>query len=216
MPVTRLRIRLDAGAVDRTFILAYLRDFGTGPLDYLQVVRGPNFVPQGGENSATAEEYWMTLPTNIRDLVTLLTQHLGINDDPHAGPAAILRAPSGRNLICPFFGGVKRRFQNAINLSRQITKGNVNSGGQGVAFNDVLNGIQLGNLPVPHLPDALSIVVVDDLFNSGKTIAAIMERLDPHVPADSSYILACPLRVPIAAVDLAGLGIEHHTLPLAE
>ena len=57
MPITRLRIRLNAGAGDHTFVLAYLSDFGAGTVNYLQVVRGQNFLPQGSENSPAAETY---------------------------------------------------------------------------------------------------------------------------------------------------------------
>jgi hypothetical protein len=39
MPITRLRIRLNAGAVDHIFVLAYLADFGAGTVDYLLAVR---------------------------------------------------------------------------------------------------------------------------------------------------------------------------------
>ena len=135
-------------------------------------------------------------------------KHFGADaDHPDAGPDAILRVPSGRNLNCPFFGAVKRNFDTAINISRTLTKGNVSSGGQGVTFQAVANDFNVAG-PMPALPASPLVLVVDDVFSSGKSIAAVMRTLDPHVPEDTSYVLACPLRVPAGPAALAALGIQ--------
>jgi hypothetical protein len=203
MPVQRLRMRFNGVAVDRTFDLAYLVNVGHGSASYIQYARTGTL--PNGENSPVAETYWAELPSLRTQLANLVRNHLGIDADP----AAILRAPSGRTLHCPFFGGIHALYGGAENISNHITKGNVNSGGQDVIFNAVLAAYHVANLPLPHLPATPTIIVVDDVFNCGKTIAAIMERLAPYVPEDTSYVLACPLKVPIAANVLVGLGIEH-------
>jgi hypothetical protein len=206
MPVQRLRIRLNGGAVDRTFDLAYLALFGHGSPSYIQYARTGNL--PNGENSAIAESYWAELPHLRRELVNIVRGHLGVDIDP----SAILRAPSGQTLHCPFFGGIQAQYGGVENLSRYISKGGVNSGAPGVNFNAVLAAYQIVNQPLPQLSDPATIIVVDDVFNTGKTITVIMELLAPHVPEDTSYILACPLKVPIAANVLHVLGIEHEEL----
>jgi hypothetical protein len=216
MHVKQIRFQVAAQKIDCSFRLVYLTQLGQGGAvcDYLQLVGSVNYEGQGGENSNAAESYWMSLPNTVRELVNALKSHLDFDDDhPNNEPAAILRMPSGSNLNCPFFGGVKRACQNSINLSQHICKGPGKSSGQGVQFGELLAAFWTANPPIPHLPDHPVIVVVDDVFSTGKSMAAVMRMFAPHVPENAVYVLACPLHVNAPGAALAALGIQLDIIP---
>jgi hypothetical protein len=211
----RLRVRFNGGAIDRTFVLITLGNYDAGnTLDYLQFVRGQHYAAQGGENSGTAYLYWRHLCARVRDLVDDVRLHYGLAANPDAGPCAILRGPSGRNLNCPYYASIKPIFANTNDISANITKGNVSSGDPNSTFNDVFHDIDIvdqGDLP--DLTGNPSVLIVDDVFSTGKTGVAIIEKLQQHFPAETAYVVACPLRIAFTTAQLAAIATQHHTLP---
>ena len=164
MPRIRVRCRFNAGAVDHTFVLTKLEDFGVGggnTMNYLQVVRGPQYAAQGGENSGIAHLYWGNLSMCIRNLTMEINQHFDENvETQDAGPDAVVRAPSSCNLNCPYYGHIKRTFSNAVDLSSHISKGAVSSGAPGSSFNDVLNDYHFADAGgFPQLGEAVTNIV---------------------------------------------------------
>jgi hypothetical protein len=212
----RLRVRFNGGVIDRTFVFITLANYAAGStLDYLQFVRGQHYAAQGGENSGTAYLYWRNLCARVKDLVDEVRLHYNLAANPEAGPGAILRVPSGRNLNCPYHGAIKPIFANTTDISANITKGNVSSGDPNSAFNDVFDDINIvdeGDLP--DLTGNPSVLIVDDVFSTGKTVVAIIQKLQQYFPAETAYVVACPLRIAFTTAQLAAIATQHDTLPL--
>jgi hypothetical protein len=199
--------------------MVYISDFGVGAaitLSYLQIVRGLQYTAQGGENSGTALTYWGNLCATITDLTKQVKDHFGVTvENPDAGPSAIVRVPSSRNLNCPYFAVLQREFPNAVDLSRCIRKGDVSSGDPNSTFDDVFNDYHVDNPDdITDFNENPTILLVDDVFSTGKSIASIIRRFEPHVPAETTYVLACPLRIVLTAAELGPLGIQIDSNPL--
>lgn len=43
--------------------------------------------------------------------------------------------------------------------------------------------------------DALTCCILDDIFGDGKTAAAVIDCLEHYLPQESTFVLACPLRI---------------------
>lgn len=170
-----------------------LAPHGTGcrptPLSYLQYIRNgmlKNFDPEGVVFSAVMK-YPLDADKFASKLATEVAQGLG-----QIHPDGIIELPSTQEFNGPYTAAMRTQFSGAIDLSSQVTRLHKVKSGDGVSFNDVLADTRfIGN---DNLDRLQTILLVDDIFEGGKTSGAVITRLiEAGLSSDTNFILAVPL-----------------------
>lgn len=159
--------------------------FTPNVLSYLQYVRDAALLRRVSVNTDYESEY-------LRDLDAWTTQlsQLIPND---LAPDAIALAPSSRTLGVPYRAAISARFPSAVDLSQHFTKTDDTKAGSLKTFAEVLKGITYAGPPQPSLG---SLLIVDDVLESGRTVASMVNRLlVARMPPTSTITVAVPLRV---------------------
>jgi len=113
---------------------------------------------------------------------------------PERVPTAIIKIPSTRDLNCPYYSAIKERYRDAIDLTFYVKRHYKVKSGEGATFKEVFDDTYLE--PCDGLADIKNILLVDDVYASGNTAAAVLLRLREHgLPDTARMQVAAPLLV---------------------
>jgi hypothetical protein len=129
------------------------------------------------------DQYLNDLPDHVRRFGRLLDGFV---------PAILIGAPSSKDQIVPFLELARQRFPGADNLTPFFHK--TGSAGTATTFSDFLPHLSYTG---PRLNDISgSVLIVDDSFGSGMTVAAMIERMITlGLPPSSTIRVRVPLRL---------------------
>jgi adenine/guanine phosphoribosyltransferase-like PRPP-binding protein len=109
-------------------------------------------------------------------------------------PGAIVNIPSTRDLNCPYYSAIKERFRNAVDMSPFIKRHYKVKSGEGATFKEVFDDTYLE--PCDSLAGIKNILLIDDVYASGNTAAAVLLRLrEIGLPDTAQMVIAAPLLV---------------------
>jgi glutamine phosphoribosylpyrophosphate amidotransferase len=92
----------------------------------------------------------------------------------------------------PYRQAITGKISTATDLTSRITRTGTTFAGQGATLQAVVAGLNYA--PFGQECAIARLVVVDDTFTTGTTVAAIVEVLRKHgLPAECDVIVACPL-----------------------
>jgi hypothetical protein len=131
------------------------------------------------------EQYEAQLQTSIE---TLLSGVGGSFD-------AIVSPPSDYELAVPYREAFFARHEDADDLTSYLHRAPdaAQAGAAGTTLLDVIAGLHCD--PLPKRATAASILIVDDIFEGGKTVAALLHVMREAGLRTRAVTVACPLRV---------------------
>jgi hypothetical protein len=192
MPTCSVSIPFDEPLMTATlhYLCEQAGDNECGGLMYLQGVRSRTLVaisPTGNpEDTAVARTYHGMRRQFVSQLIAQLH-----------GPFAAIVSPPSRypEHAEPYRLGVQERFPDALDLTHRFSRASEVSSGSNASFVDVCTALTY--VPAGDEVDISSIIVVDDIFARGRTIAALVLKLRQSGFAVGAPItIACPLWVP--------------------
>ncbi len=151
-------------------------DDNCGPLTHLERARR-------GDTSL-ADAYEAVLPSSIEKLVG------GLEGDFDA----ILSPPSDHPYATRYRDAFLERYADADDLTQYVTRAAdaAQSGAAGTTLLDVIAGLRA--TPLPSHPRAASLLIVDDIFEGGKTVAALLHVLREAGLRTRAVTVACVIR----------------------
>jgi predicted amidophosphoribosyltransferase len=182
MPLDTVSIPFDQPRF-RNLPLVYLyRD--SSYVFYLQMVRQPD------RYDAQKLEDWRT--NYEQCLPSYLIKFAGHFDDEMG---AIVSPPSSRpRLLDPYRAALLKKFPRALDLTDAFTDTSKPSSGLGTSFEHLVTAISYK--PLGNEPALKSLVIVDDVLASGRTAAAVIQKLtDAGLPQNCQITVACALWV---------------------
>ncbi len=158
-------------------------------LAYLQLVRTSTLTILAGgddpESTQLALEYHADKLQFAEDLANML---------PSGPPAGILCVPSTRDLTRIYFDSIRRRFAEALDLTSTVGRKGKVKGGESTSYDEILADTTCAGSF--NLRNIGALLMVDDVFDSGRTVAALVTRLHGSgLPQDSQIDVASPLCV---------------------
>lgn len=161
-------------------------------LDYLQFVRSP-----AGKKYAQINPEYLQLKessynNNLNSFVKK-TADLLANDKEFN---IIVSPPSKSNYQKPYYDEIKAKYPHAKVITNCFSKISGKSAGNETTFDEFYNDIE-------YKFDCLkegtynSLLIIDDVFATGKTTAAIIKRLSSNNIIFNNYYVICPLYVDI-------------------
>ena len=181
MPVKQI----DLG--DFVFTLTYVDVYDAGRADYLHRVRSPvsQMFPFALEDARI--KYEAALPRLVEGLTA---------ETPDEEYDIIAQVPSSRpELIEPYYKSLRSRFPESIDISAALTKDPLVKAGDEATDSETLEAAW--DFEPPSKPEAAaSVLLVDDLFATGKTIRVLGKLLRNQYGDDLMMTLACPLKMP--------------------
>jgi hypothetical protein len=171
--------------------LRYLAKY-TGPsrpdpvLVYLHRVRIPSLVRAYPDAVANLErQYQDAIPQLTKGFVALLA---GEQID------LIVATPSSRRDVVPYHEAVRAAYPGALDLTDAFRKAPTVSATTATSSEAVDRAITTEPVEVP--PTARRVLIVDDIFSSGRTAAAIVARLRANgLQPNATVLIAAPLWV---------------------
>jgi len=162
--------------------LAYLQYVRSGILKALAAGSDP-------EEHDIAQDYHRNVnlfATKLADLVE--------GEAEHGAPEGMIMAPSTRSFNQPYFNALRRKFPNATDLTCCFERRGMVRSGLTRSFEDVLDDTLF------HCDADLSgmgsILIVDDILESGKTVAALIARMEQRgLSASARKTVACALLI---------------------
>lgn len=159
---------------------------GAGVLAFLHHVRSGNYERvTGNDPEATfGDAYRRSVPSFAGQLTRALA-------DCHFD--AILSPPSSRADADAYRAAFATQHPTAMDLTNAFSRSGKVKSGPGTSLPELIADLAFS--PPTGIGNCQTILIVDDVLGDGKTAAAIIERLKPHVPRDATFTLACPLWV---------------------
>ena len=107
----------------------------------------------------------------------------------------IVSPPSDHDFATPFRRAFFARHEDADDFTPYVgrTQGAAQAGAAGTTLLDVIAGLRCE--PLPERATAASLLVVDDIFEGGKTVAALLHVMREAGLRTRAVTVACPLRV---------------------
>jgi hypothetical protein len=161
-------------------VASLCRSRGTEDCSHLAHLRKAR---RGDESSR--EAYEAALAASVETLV----QGVG-------GPFdAIVSPPSDHQFAIPYREAFCARHENAADFTRYVDRAAdaAQAGASGTTLLDVIAGLRCE--PLPQLATAASLLIVDDIFEGGKTVAALLHVMRAAGLRTRAVTVACPLRV---------------------
>ena len=184
MPTENIDLPLLGTVVQRNVRIAYLRKHDDpGEFSYIQGIcsgRLKRFTDF--ENLQVSVDYRRNLPNFTSGLAELLKSPFD----------AVLSPPSRHpELAQPYFGALLPSSPKAVDLSGNFSRKSGSRSGDGRTYQEVFDGL---SYDPKGCESALgSVLIVDDIFYSGNTAAAIIAHLQrAGTPAPCRFTVACP------------------------
>jgi hypothetical protein len=136
-------------------------------------------------DEALREAYEARLATSIETLV----QGVGGSFD------AIVSPPSDHTFALPYREAFLAYHEESTDFTRYVDRvpDAAQAGASGTTLLDVIAGLRCE--PLPRLATAASLLIVDDIFEGGKTVAALLHVMRAAGLRTRAVTVACPLRV---------------------
>jgi hypothetical protein len=161
-------------------VASLCRSRGVDDCSYLAHLRKAR---RGDESSR--EEYEANLAASIETLV----HGVGATFD------AIVSPPSDHDFAIPYREAFFVHHEDAADFTRYVDRAPdaAQAGASGTTLLDVIAGLRCE--PLPQLATAASLLIVDDIFEGGKTVAALLHVMRAAGLRTRAVTVACPLRV---------------------
>jgi hypothetical protein len=188
MPSKQVQLTLLRGSKPATlYSLAQTKqaEAVTFDLQFLHRVRDPRWLGQYPDwaTSEEASSYYSQLPKATKALASEL------RDTPMD---LVLTPPSRRHDAEPYLAELKRYFRDAVDLSRSVHRVRDVSAGANPGAVEFAASIALTF--AGSLSNFRSVLIVDDVYSSGTTAAAIVFRLEQFgLHIDAQITIAAPL-----------------------
>ena len=139
------------------------------------------------------EQFGMIFDRQVPEISKKFGQHL-LDAEPHI--AAIFTPPSESKQFQPFVEALMRLRADVQIIANAVTKPpGLESGDPKTTLDDLRQGFSVNVGELPALEADVCVCVLDDILGDGKTIAVMIEKLRPLLPANVRFIVACPLRI---------------------
>lgn len=137
----------------------------------------------------------------VRDISkkTKLFADILLNDSKIAATLVIVPASASRQFQ-PYLEALTTAKPDLLVIDGAFTKPNgFAAGDTGRTYEQVLANTTLDTTKLPAIVTTASrIWIIDDIYNTGNTVGAMVTRLRPHLLANVELIVACPLYVPMS------------------
>jgi adenine/guanine phosphoribosyltransferase-like PRPP-binding protein len=154
-------------------------------LSYLQAVRsGTLFV---ADRHGLENQYWSELErvrTNFAQAVVAQGGSFDLIVDP----------PSRSGLHRPYLVAM-RQLCPTVEHCRFVKRRDVSSGESGTSRDDLAQAIEIRGAGEADALKPSKVLIVDDVFATGRTAAVLIDALTPLVAPGAEYTLACVIRV---------------------
>ncbi|HEX8618988.1 MAG TPA: hypothetical protein VF911_15500 [Thermoanaerobaculia bacterium] len=136
-------------------------------------------------DDSSREEYESTLESSVEALV----KGLGGAFD------AIVSPPSDHQFAIPYLRAFVAHHAEADDLTRFVDRASdaAQAGAAGTTLLDIIAGLRCA--PLPQRPTATSLLIVDDIFEGGKTVAALLHVMREAGLKTRAVTVAAPLRI---------------------
>jgi hypothetical protein len=186
MPIEIVDVPLNSGVIQRVRVAYLMKGDKPGVFCYLQGLRtGALAAVSGGnpENTECASLYH----ANEKKFAGKLEREL-----PGQTFDAILSPQSRYNTATAYRDAFIAASRALIDLTGRFWKdGAAKAGEEGVTPEQIF--LEVKYRPRGDEPHLRSVLIVDDIFNSGKTVAAVIQRLvEAGVPPDCDFVAAFP------------------------
>ncbi len=138
---------------------------------------------RGDESSREAYE------THLADSIETMVRGVGGTFD------VIVSPPSDHALAMPYRDAFLAHHEHAADFTRHVDRAPdaAQAGAAGTTLLDVIAGMHCR--PLPPLASAASLLIIDDIFEGGKTVAALLHVMREAGLRTRAVTVACPLRV---------------------
>lgn len=156
-------------------------------LNYLQSIRSGAYKvisQENPEDNLFAKSYRNNLPHATESLVQKLREY---EFD------IILRPPSSREDAKPYLERIKDTFPEAKEISDCISRKTGTKSGAGATFKKFRKSLSYLCDSVPE--SSIKLLIVDDIYNSGRTVSSILDLLIQKGSSIDKVIVACPLLI---------------------
>lgn len=187
----RYRIPVDAPQLSvSVYSLSVHGEYPPNALSYLQYVR--SLSPDASKwKEYPFKEMKAEYPKQKEKTAQLLADYIQPVFSERV-PTAIIKIPSTRDLNCPYYSAIKERYRDAIDLTLYVKRHYKVKSGEGATFKEVFEDIYLE--PCDCLAGIKNILLIDDVYASGNTVAAVFLRLREHgLPDTARMQVAAPL-----------------------
>lgn len=194
MPIRRISLSLDHPSIEVTLVyLCQLVGFNEcGDLHFLQSVRRSNLSPTHPWRTS----YPISLSTYKTQLANLVASEV-----PNV--TAVVSPPSRSNHAKPYREALLGVFHDAKDLTAYFRLiSDVHAGDEGTSLEAICSAlVYTRNGDEPSIS---SLVIVDDVFNRGRTATSLVKHLrDAGMPLGASITVAAPLIVGTLPADLS-------------
>lgn len=166
-------------------VIALHKSKSAGPFGYLQGTRQGTLkaIKADPEDTEVAKAYHR----NEKRYFTMLANAVPTSAD------AVISPPSRMAWQAePYREAILTRNSNATDLTSRLTRKGTTFAGEGATVPAVAAG--LNYIPTGQENKIGRLVIVDDTFTTGTTVAAVVELLRQHgLPSECEIIVACPL-----------------------